>query len=98
MSCPRCKSEGYNCPPEYWTCSECGGILFIDENAYVHCDKCGNEAYLLQMSLMCNSGRHGYELCSSNAYIGAIGAASHKMLGDDDRVAMSFMYKILQSL
>ncbi len=59
MPCPKCQEYGYSYPPECWTHGGyCGGKLYLDEHAYIHCERCGRYAPLMQMHLTCNSGKH----------------------------------------
>lgn len=95
MSCPKCQEYGYNCPPEYWTHGGyCGGKLYLDEYAYIHCERCGRSASLMQMHLTCNSGRHEFFVTSKEGYAAAISTSG--ML--TDRKAIAWFQSVLRNL
>ncbi len=86
MPCPKCQEYGYSYPPEYWTHGgSCGGRLYLDEHAYIHCERCGRRAPLIQMRLTCNSGRHEFFVSSKVGYAEAISASG--MLTDKKAIA-----------
>ena len=95
MPCPKCQQYGYHYAPEYWTHGgRCGGRLYLDEYAYVHCENCGNKAPLMQMRLTCNSGRHQYFVSSKAGYAEAISAAGMVT----DRYATAWFQGVLKNL
>lgn len=95
MSCPRCQQSGYQCPPEFWTHGgSCGGKLYLDENANIHCDRCGRQAPLIKMRLTCNSGRHSFYIASKEGYADAISASG--MI--TDRTAIAWFQSVLKNL
>lgn len=59
MPCPKCAQDKSNLRSQSWTHGgRCGGDLYIDENAYVHCQKCGKSAHISKMTMTCDSQRH----------------------------------------
>lgn len=59
IPCPICAHEKRNLYSEAWTHGGiCGGNLYIDENAIVHCLRCGKSAHISRMLLTCNSLHH----------------------------------------
>lgn len=95
MPCPKCQEYGYSYPPEYWTHGgHCGGKLYLDEYAYIHCERCGRSASLMQMHLTCNSGRHEFFVTSKQGYAAAISASG--MI--TDRKAIAWFQSVLRNL
>jgi len=73
MACPQCLKEGYHVCVENWTHGgSCNGSLYLDENAYIHCDRCYRSAHLSRMELSCNSGRHKFVVMSTSGFAKAI--------------------------
>ena len=59
MPCPKCAHENINLLSQSWTHGgNCGGDLYIDENAYVHCLECGKSAHVSRMTITCDSYQH----------------------------------------
>lgn len=60
MPCPLCaRDRDYRI--EEWTHgTDCGGRLWIDEHAIVHCERCGKSASIKHMRFSCDRGRHTY--------------------------------------
>lgn len=76
MACPKCFLEG-RANREYWTHGgPCGGYLYIDENGYVHCNKCGKMAMATEMVFDCDCGRHKASHASKKGWGGAVCASS----------------------
>ena len=95
IPCPKCQEYGYSYPPEYWTHGRyCGGKLYLDEYAYIHCEGCGRSASLMQMHLTCNSGRHEFFVTSKEGYAAAISASG--MI--TDRKAIAWFQSVLRNL
>lgn len=73
MACPQCIKEGYHVFVENWKHGgTCGGSLYLDEHAVVHCDRCYRSAHLSQMRLSCNNGRHNFAVISTAGFAQAI--------------------------
>lgn len=53
MPCPACTHERkfYS---EKWTHAVCGGVLDLDDNAFVHCRACGKKAHITTMYMSCS--------------------------------------------
>lgn len=67
IPCPLCVHNSSSANSELWTHGEkCGGTLYVDEYAYVHCKKCGKKAHISKMRVSCNCGRHRYQTASRN--------------------------------
>lgn len=95
MPCPKCQQENYHYAPEYWTHGgHCGGRLYLDEIANIHCERCGKKASLMRMTLTCNSGRHQYFVSSKEGYAEAISAAGLVT----DRCAIAWFQGVLKNL
>ena len=59
IPCPKCAKSSSDYHLETWYHDgHCGGALYIDENAIVHCTKCGKSAHISKMYLTCDCYRH----------------------------------------
>lgn len=59
MPCPKCLKKQQHIKSEQWKHGgNCNGYLYIDENAYVHCNKCGKTAHITNMEMSCDHGEH----------------------------------------
>ena len=75
MPCPICAHNLTSVKPELWTHGGCGGVLYVDESAYVHCQKCGKTAHISKMHISCNCGRHHNKIPSRDDIAAAISNA-----------------------
>lgn len=83
MPCPKCAHEKNNLLSQSWTHGgNCGGDLYIDENAYVHCLRCGRSAHISRMTITCDSYRHT-KIYVSRDEIGASLAIGHVGVSDN---------------
>ena len=71
MPCPLCAAEG-KYTSEEWIHGDCGGKLWIDCNAIVHCNKCGRQAHISTMEYTCNCGHHIRDFASPKLIGGAL--------------------------
>ena len=57
MSCPVCTSRGVSTPQTLWTHydNNCQGDIYVGDNAYYKCDKCGHSAHVLDWKYNCPS-------------------------------------------
>lgn len=85
MPCPKCLKEQQQICSEKWRHgSDCDGILYIDEMAYVHCSKCGKTAHIKDMKMTCDHRVHikvkptKKEIASALA-AGAVGVVNNKL-------------------
>lgn len=59
IPCPLCAHDSTNPNHETWTHGgQCGGVLYADEYAYVHCSQCGMKAHISEMYVSCDCGKH----------------------------------------
>ena len=85
MPCPKCAAEKYDFHLEQWTHGgDCNGRLYIDEKAYVHCNRCGKSAHITQMKMSCNKGRHNVVSVSrkeiaSAIFVGNVGIVDNSL-------------------
>lgn len=102
MSCPVCLQEGRNSPREYWRhgskkhweSNVCNGVLYLDENAYVHCKGCGASAPLQKMRLRCNNDRHDFNIPSINGFASAISTSAQMV----DSAGLPWLQKAMNYL
>ena len=61
ISCPVCLDLGKNTPQSYWVHadSNCGGDLYMGENAYYLCKKCGISKHVMNWSYGCPNHSSG---------------------------------------
>ena len=57
MPCPACANE-HNFNSELWIHAKCRGVLYIDDTAIVHCQKCGKKAHISKMYMSCNKHKN----------------------------------------
>lgn len=82
MSCPLCMQETGIAPKEYWTHNKvCGGRLWLDQYANIHCARCGKYTHMMNVELTCNSGRHVFCIPTTSGYAAAVGLAA--TMGDE---------------
>lgn len=75
MACPQCFLEG-RANREYWQHGDaCGGYLYVDNNGYVVCEKCGKTAKITEMHFNCSCGRHKNSIASKKGWGGAVCAS-----------------------
>ena len=91
MPCPKCTDE-YNYSSESWSHSECGGLLYIDENAIVHCKACGKHAHITKMYMSCN--KHQYFKATKSQLLTSL--TMSKMCRVDK--SLSWLVKILRKI
>lgn len=82
-SCPVCHNQGRNAPRLFWTHGDnnCHGDIYVGDNAYYKCRKCGQTSHVSKMMLSCprcsNATDGIWELkagsSDSSALIGFIG-------------------------
>ena len=76
MPCPLCAHNSTTANSELWTHGGgCGGTLYVDDNAYVHCSKCGKKAHISKMHMSCSCGRHHYRIPSRDDIAAAVSFA-----------------------
>lgn len=72
ISCPVCYERGKMLPQTYWSHGEdCGGDIYIGENALYRCSKCGFTSHVMNWKYKCPE----HSTDAENAYIGVSGAA-----------------------
>lgn len=65
ISCPVCIEHHLPTTPTYWTHgkiadgTECGGDMFIGDNGYYYCEKCGNKDLIVNWAYKCPNPIHG---------------------------------------
>ena len=82
-SCPVCHNQGRNAPRLFWTHGDnnCHGDIYVGDNAYYKCRKCGQTSHVSKLMLSCprcsNATNGIWELkagsSDSSALIGFIG-------------------------
>lgn len=55
VCCPVCLGRGVPTPTSYWTHSDnnCNGDVYVGDNAYYKCTKCGRSAHVLEWKCSC---------------------------------------------
>lgn len=85
MPCPKCAKKYKDFQLEHWFHGgTCNGLLYIDENAYVHCQKCGKTAHITKMRMTCDRGYHVKNIptkgeIASAISVGAIGVVNDSL-------------------
>jgi hypothetical protein len=55
IACPVCREKGISMPIEYWHHAGCDGLVFVGDDAYFICDKCGFKEFALHLKFQCPS-------------------------------------------
>lgn len=53
IKCPICNQEGRPVAPDFWVHADCGGDIYIGENAYYRCKDCGHTDHLMKWKYWC---------------------------------------------
>lgn len=53
IACPICSREGRSSVPAYWHHNNCGGKMYIGDNGYYYCEKCGYTAPIIECGYIC---------------------------------------------
>lgn len=61
ISCPSCIEGGKPTQASYWTHADCGGDLYVGDNAHIYCEKCGKSEIVSKCKFM-------YPYCSNEYY------------------------------
>lgn len=70
IPCPSCIEKGKPTQPSYWTHSECGGDLYVGENAFYYCKKCGHTRPVMLWKYSCPNHPDGeYYSISDGKYL-----------------------------
>ena len=75
IPCPSCLLYNRIQRAEIWVHAKCGGKLYVDENAIVHCPTCNKKAHFSQMKITCNDRAHVYEYVSLDNIAAAVACA-----------------------
>lgn len=67
FSCPVCQSQGRNTPHSFWSHHECGGRMYVGDNAHYWCDNCGDNSHVKKWKYGCPHHGGGYEFLSVDA-------------------------------
>lgn len=63
IPCPSCIEEGKPTQRSYWTHANCGGELYVGDNAHLYCEKCGKSEIVFKCRYMCpNCSNEYYEV------------------------------------
>lgn len=79
ISCPVCHDKGMNTPQSFWTHHQCGGSIYLGDNAYYWCGTCNHQSHVRMWKYGCpihsNGAEFEYISASSVAMAIAIGTA-----------------------
>ena len=53
VSCPECMKNGSPCDPSFWVCGECGGDIYVGDNAHMYCSKCEKDFKAIYAHYIC---------------------------------------------
>lgn len=69
ISCPVCHDKGLNTPQSFWTHHECGGGIYVGDNAHYLCSKCNQQSHVKDWKYGCPSHSSGvsYEYLSASS-------------------------------
>lgn len=93
MPCPKCAHE-HQFYPESWTHGGvCGGVLYIDEQAIVHCKACGKKAHITKMHMNCKKHQKIFKPTKTQI---ASAISTGKMFNDNNSII--WLIKLLKNL
>lgn len=69
ISCPVCHDRGMNTPQSFWTHHQCGGSLYLGDDANYWCEGCNRRTHVRQWKYGCpnHSSEAEYEFISSSS-------------------------------
>lgn len=72
-SCPSCQNDGFF----YWIHHNCGGNLYLDNNAKLICDSCFRQDYIFRWKFDCglrynNAHRGGFEFGCLQGFVACL--------------------------
>lgn len=53
ISCPVCVDQGKNTPQRFWSHVNCGGSMFVGEDANFKCNKCNEKRHVKEWRFNC---------------------------------------------
>lgn len=62
IPCPSCLENGKPTQTMTWTHSECGGDMYVGENAFYYCKKCGHTAPVVLWAYSCPTHGEFYKI------------------------------------
>lgn len=93
MPCPKCAHD-HQFYSESWMHGEaCGGVLYIDEQAIVHCKACGKKAHITKMYMNCKKHKKIFKPTKTQI---ASAISTGKMFSDDN--STTWLIKFLKNL
>lgn len=66
-ACPECSENGKPCSVGSWVCGECGGDIYVGDNAHIYCSKCKKDFKVIYAHYMCPCCSSGV-LCNTVEY------------------------------
>lgn len=81
IKCPICNQEGRPVAPVFWVHADpdCEGDIYIGENAYYKCEKCGHTDHLMKWKYWCQGHSKSVddyvELTDKSEYADVVAAA-----------------------
>lgn len=95
ISCPVCIDQGRNTPQSFWSHYNCGGSMFVGDNAYFKCQRCGDNKHVRYWSFTCptHSSQASQEFLkpSSQAMAQAISTAGQMVTETGQRWLIEFL-------
>ena len=65
--CPECLKNGTPCSADFWVCGECGGDIYVGDNAHIYCSKCEKDFKAIYAHYICPFCSSGV-LCNTVEY------------------------------
>ena len=53
IACPVCHEQGRNTPRSFWKHYNCGGDVYVGDNAFYKCKKCGHSSHVQAWGYNC---------------------------------------------
>ena len=84
IACPVCFENGRNTPRSFWEHYNCGGDIYIGENAFYKCKKCGHSSHVKYWGYNCpwHSGSPDEFVKAGSAAIAGVVSCAGQMVNE----------------
>jgi hypothetical protein len=100
IACPVCREKGITTPQTNWihAYNNCGGLIYVGENAYYYCDDCGHTEFVQHWKYKCPShatSDDDYVGVGTSAAIAEVVACAGMMVNE---AGQQWLIKFMQNL
>jgi hypothetical protein len=94
ISCPVCHDRGRNTERSFWAHYQCNGDIFVGDNAFYKCKKCGKTNHVKEWSYNCpshSSSPDEFVKASSQGLAQAVSTAGQMVMECGQQWLMKFL-------